>query len=67
MTTPAEDKSSVLAVPAAAPNTPLATRLRRSLRRNPSLFFMPALLVASLGITVAIHPQFSDFDLQSAR
>ena len=26
---------------------------------------MPALLVASLAITVAIHPQFSDFDLQS--
>src|ERR1700741_3820671 len=43
----------------------LATRLRRSLRRNPSLFFMPVLLIASLAITVAMHPQFSDFDLQS--
>src|SRR5260370_38889742 len=43
----------------------LATRLRRSLRRDPSLFFMPALLIVSLAITVAIHPQFSDFDLQS--
>ena len=65
MTTPAEDKSSVLAIPAAASNTPLITRLRRSLRRNPSLFFMPVLLIASLAITVVIHPQFSDFDLQS--
>src|SRR5947209_8034311 len=26
---------------------------------------MPALLIISLAITVAIHPQFSDFDLQS--
>ena len=26
---------------------------------------MPALLIASLAITVLIHPQFSDFDLQS--
>src|SRR6201994_4257440 len=49
----------------AAPNIGLATRLRRSLRRDPSLFFMPALLIVSLAITVAIHPQFSDFDLQS--
>jgi ribose transport system permease protein len=65
MTTPSEDKSPVLAIPAAASNTPLTTRLRRSLRRNPSLFFMPALLIASLAITVVIHPQFSDFDLQS--
>jgi ribose transport system permease protein len=65
MTTPAEDKSSVLAVTAAGSNTPLTTRLRRSVRRNPSLFFMPVLLIASLAITVAIHPRFSDFDLQS--
>ena len=65
MTTPAEDKSSVLTVPGAASNTPLTTRLRRSLRRNPSLFFMPVLLIASLAITVGVHPQFSDFDLQS--
>jgi ribose transport system permease protein len=43
----------------------LATRLRRSFRRDPSLFFMPALLIVSLAITLAIHPQFSDFDLQS--
>src|ERR1700760_3171823 len=49
----------------AAPNIGLATRLRRSLRRDPGLFFMPALLIVSLAITVAIHPQFSDFDLQS--
>jgi ribose transport system permease protein len=49
----------------AAQNIGLATRLRRSLRRDPGLFFMPALLIVSLAITVAIHPQFSDFDLQS--
>src|SRR5215469_2683353 len=49
----------------AAQNIGLATRLRRSLRRDPGLFFMPALLVVALAITVAIHPQFSDFDLQS--
>ena len=48
-----------------AQNIGLATRLRRSLRRDPGLFFMPALLFVSLAITVAIHPQFSDFDLQS--
>jgi ribose transport system permease protein len=49
----------------AAQNIGLATRLRRSLRRDPGLFFMPALLIVSLAVTVAIHPQFSDFDLQS--
>jgi len=49
----------------AAQNIGLGTRLRRSLRRDPGLFFMPALLIVSLAITVAIHPQFSDFDLQS--
>src|SRR5258707_2732079 len=43
----------------------LTTRLRRLLRRDPSLFFMPALLIVSLAITLAIHPQLSDFDLQS--
>ena len=64
MITPSEGKSSIIAVPAAS-NMRLATRLRRSLRRDPSLFFMPALLIVSLAITVAIHPQFSDFDLQS--
>jgi ribose transport system permease protein len=40
-------------------------QFRRALRRHPSLFGMPALLIASLAITVLIHPQFSDFDLQS--
>ena len=53
-----------MSVPA-APNMGLAKRLRRSLRRDPGVFFMPALLAVSLAITVAIHPQFSDFDLQS--
>src|SRR5258707_10360627 len=64
MTTSSESKSSVMAVPASS-NMRLARGLRRSLRRDPSLFFMPALLIAALAITVAVHPQFSDFDLQS--
>ena len=53
-----------MSVPGAS-NIGLAKRLRRSLRRDPGLFSMPALLIVSLAITVAIHPQFSDFDLQS--
>src|SRR5258708_8756050 len=64
MYTVSEGKSAAMAVPATS-NMRLAKRLRRSLRRDPSLFFMPALLIVSLAITVAIHPQFSDFDLQS--
>src|SRR5260370_20918240 len=59
-----EGKSSVTAVPAAS-NVGLAKRLQRSLRRDPGLFLMPALLIVSVAIPVAIHPQFSDFDLQS--
>src|ERR1700746_1792462 len=53
-----------MSIPAAS-NMGLAKRLQRSLRRDPGLFFMPALLIVSLAITVAIHPHFSDFDLQS--
>ena len=64
MTRSSEGKSSVMPVPTGS-NMRLATRLRRSFRRDPSLFFMPALLAVSLAITLAIHPQFSDFDLQS--
>src|SRR5258708_27855356 len=64
MTTSSEGKSSAMAVPATS-NMRLAKRLPRSLRRDPSLFFMPALLIVSLAIPLAIHPQFSDFDLQS--
>ena len=64
MITPSEDKSPVMAVRAAS-DMRLTMRFWRSLRRDPSLFFMPALLIVSLAITVAIHPQFSDFDLQS--
>ncbi len=65
MTTPVEGKPSIMAVPDVGSGTPLAARLRRSLRLHPSLFAMPALLIVSLAITVAIHPQFSDFDRQS--
>src|ERR1700756_2514564 len=42
-----------------------AGQLRRAVRRHPSLVGMPALLIAALALTVLIHPQFSDFDLQS--
>ena len=64
MMTSSAGKSSITKGPGAS-TMRIAGRLRRSLRRDPSLFFMPALLIASLAITVAIHPQFSDFDLQS--
>src|ERR1700749_4759991 len=60
MITMPEGKSLVMAVLAT-----MSMRLATRLRRYPGLFFMPALLIASLAITVAIHPQFSDFDLQS--
>jgi ribose transport system permease protein len=60
MITMPEGKTSVMAVLAAS-----SMRLARRLRRDPTLFFMPALLIVSLATTVAIHPQFSDFDLQS--
>src|SRR5246500_979481 len=65
MSTPAESKTSVMTVPVVAPPARFAAKSRRALRRPPSLFGMPALLIASLAFTVAIHPQFSDFDLQS--
>jgi len=39
--------------------------LGRALRRHPTLFGMPALLLAMLGLTLAIHPQFDSFDVQS--
>jgi ribose transport system permease protein len=63
--TPAEGKSPALPVPDIASAAPLASRLRRTMRRHSSLFAMPALLIAALALTVFIHPQFSDFDLQS--
>jgi ribose transport system permease protein len=40
-------------------------RLPRFLRRNPSLLGMPTLMVFALLVTVAIHPQFGAFDIQS--
>ncbi len=63
--TSADSKSAALAGAADASPPPFAARLRRAIRRHPSLFAMPALLIAALGLTVAIHPQFSDFDVQS--
>ena len=53
---------------AASEPAPLATAsgpLGRAFRRHPTLFGMPALLVAFLALTVAIHPEFGSFDAQS--
>src|SRR5262249_57886968 len=33
--------------------------------RNPPLVGMPALLIAALAVTIAIHPDFGAFDVQS--
>lgn len=57
--------SKAASAPLEAPQAHFGARLRSALRRHPSLFGMPALLLASLAATVAIHPTFSDFDLQS--
>jgi ribose transport system permease protein len=61
MTAPLEQNPSF----AAAPSPAFGAQVRRALWRHPSLVGMPALLIAALAVTVAIHPQFSDFDLQS--
>jgi ribose/xylose/arabinose/galactoside ABC-type transport system permease subunit len=63
--TPAARKSPALPAPDIASETPFAARLKRAMRRHSSLFAMPALMIAALALTVFIHPQFSDFDLQS--
>jgi ribose transport system permease protein len=65
VTAPAEGKSLEIGIAPAKSNRRLPTQLGRLMRRNPGLFGMPALLIAALAITVVIHPQFSDFDLQS--
>jgi ribose transport system permease protein len=60
MTTPSADHASL--------QTSANRHLRwlpRSLRRNPSLLGMPALLIVALFATIAIHPQFGAFDVQS--
>jgi ribose transport system ATP-binding protein len=43
----------------------LAERARGVVARYPTLFGMPALLLAFLAATVAIHPNFDSFDAQS--
>ncbi len=43
----------------------LAERARGLVARYPTLFGMPALLIAFLAATVAIHPNFDSFDAQS--
>jgi ribose transport system permease protein len=46
-------------------NAGVADRLKTLVVRHPSLFGMPALLIAFLAATVAIHPDFNSFDAQS--
>ena len=65
MTAPSESETPGIAMPPDLAEPPIGVQCRRALVRNPGLFGMPALLVAALAITVAIHPSFSDFDLQS--
>ena len=65
MTAPVGAKRAGGAIGADPQGRSFGAQLRRALRRHPSLFGLPALLIASLAITVLIHPQFSDFDLQS--
>jgi ribose transport system permease protein len=62
--TPAGGKSAAPVLDIAS-EAPLAARLKRAMGRHASLFAMPALMIAALALTVSIHPQFSDFDLQS--
>ena len=64
MTSPAEVKA---AITAGTPDSgqSFGAWLGRTIRRDPAVFGMPALLIAALLITVAVHPSFSDFDLQS--
>jgi ribose transport system permease protein len=49
----------------ATPSNALAVRIRRIVVRHRALFGMPALLLAFLAATVAIHPDFNSFDAQS--
>jgi len=65
MTASAGGKPAVGRDSLAASDRSLRAQLGRAIRRHPSLFGMPALLIAALAITLAAHPQFSDFDLQS--
>jgi ribose transport system permease protein len=64
VTSPAEVKA---AITAGTPDSgqSFGAWLGRTIRRDPAVFGMPALLIAALLITVAVHPSFSDFDLQS--
>jgi ribose transport system permease protein len=64
MTAPAETKAMVLGG-SLDTDERLYTRVVRLARRNAALIGMPALLIAALAITVAIHPTFTDFDLES--
>ena len=64
MSAPADSKTPAV-MTSAGEGEAFASQLRRALRRNLSLVGMPALVVAALAITVAIHPTFNDFDLQS--
>jgi ribose transport system permease protein len=57
--------SDAAAPPAYSAARKPATGLQRLFGRHPSLVGMPALLIAFLVFTVAIHPDFGAFDAQS--
>jgi len=60
---PAESRLS--SAPLVVSKRSFITQIGRAIRRQPSLFGMPLLLIASMAVTVLVHPEFSDFDLQS--
>ena len=65
MSAPADSKAPAVMTSPAGADAGFCAQLWRALRRNISLLGIPALVIASLAITVAIHPTFNDFDLQS--
>jgi ribose transport system ATP-binding protein len=60
-----EEQRSPDARAAAMARAGLAERARSVVARYPTLFGMPALLIAFLAATVVIHPNFDSFDAQS--
>lgn len=65
MSAPADSKAPAVMTSPADADAGFSAQFWRALRRNISLLGIPALVIASLAITVAIHPTFNDFDLQS--
>jgi ribose transport system ATP-binding protein len=62
---PEREEQPIPEARAAVVRAGLAERARDVVARYPTLFGMPALLVAFLAATVVIHPNFDSFDAQS--